>query len=83
MSGSTAALVLSVFMAGPSYTVDVTPVPSTDDCHALRASVALIYARNEEFTKTSNPDIWETRRRVEVNNYSATVKLECVTVNPT
>jgi hypothetical protein len=81
MALGSAALILSVFMAGPSYSVNITPVETMDDCHALRTAVALTYARSEEYTKTSIPDVWETRRHVDVGNYSGIVKLECTPVS--
>lgn len=80
MSSIGAALVLTVTAGIHGFSNNVTPVESMDDCHSLRAAVALTYARNEEYVKTSYPDVWKSRDGERLANNITGVKLECTPV---
>lgn len=80
MSSIGAALVLTVTAGVHGFSVDITPTESMDDCHSLRTAVALTYARNEEYTKTSYPDLWQSRQGERLANNITGVKLECTPV---
>lgn len=66
-----AVLILTVSMGVHGFSVDLTPVGNMGACDKLRESVATTYARKEEYTRKTTPNIWEAQL-----TYSK-VKLEC------